>query len=300
MPPDAPLLCTLIDALPKDLVVPTRMLPPGAAKPIDAPGLPAWVRGGTTPDDAHCLMVEHAGELPLALAKAQRRTPDRPMLLQAAVEGPVVHAAAFQCGVDFVIAGLCEASHLPGLYRVPMGWMSPPGLTGSVMAQVIDLCRTVGRALPRRWGACLLEIVLAADGPRLADALLANRHPEDLAWTLRAAYGIDLDAAASQVAAGRRPQVSPSRGMAAGIRWLPSRSGVVRAVSGLEAARAVPGIHSAEIFARPGDTLGHVQDLAGRARTARVRAVGTTPARVREALDAAAERIRIECESLRA
>lgn len=284
--------------LPENLAGPRRVLRPGAPPPADLGPPPWWVRAGATWEEACVLRVDHAADLPLAVAKAARVGGE--IVAQPASAGVCLVAPGFKCGVDFVVAGMVETWHLEGLYRVPMGHAAPAAIPGGMLADATDLARAAGRALPPGRGGVLLEIVVTGAGARVAHALAMPVPPADMAWVLREAFGIDLEDAAAQAAAGRRPWLSPSRGRAAATAWLASRSGVVRVVRGADAARAVPGVRGVEIFARPGDTLGHVRDLDGRARTARVRAVANTPRQARAALDSATAAIHFDMDPVRA
>jgi len=68
--------------------------------------------------------------------------------------------------------------------------------------------------------------------------------------------GIDLMGAAIDVAMGVAPDLRPRQGWYAGYRCLyPNRAGVLRDVTGLDAAREVPGIYAVEVVAQPGTRL---------------------------------------------
>ena len=120
--------------------------------------------------------------------------------------------------------------------------------------------------------------------------------------TLRLGAGIALDELVIAHAAGRDIDFSarlPARRAhtAGGVYMLPvPRAGVLRAVRGQDAARAVPGVQDVVITARPGDVLVPLPE--GRSYVGFVFAAGSAPARVTAALRRAVACIELDIAGL--
>jgi biotin carboxylase len=119
---------------------------------------------------------------------------------------------------------------------------------------VRELVTQAHRALGVTHGVTHAEIRLTREGPRLVE--LNGRLGGDLIPFISAmATGIDLVAAAAELALGRRPTLAATRSFAAEVRFVyPPYDCVVGSVDVDRAAR-VPGIAHAAVLAEPGTRL---------------------------------------------
>ncbi|HEX72226.1 MAG TPA: hypothetical protein ENN65_02815 [Candidatus Hydrogenedentes bacterium] len=240
-------------------------------------GAPMWVRS-TGNEHGFCMRVDHAGDLPLAYAKARQRggAADALLLLQQAADGAVCRVVGFQFDLTYVPIDAMEESYLEGFYRVPMMLAAPSGLDAGAYAETMEAARKATRTLPPAAG--LLEMAFALDtrGPMLLEAYRRDATDPFHTRLLRLALGVDLEAEAARVAAGKPPIAAPMRDMAAVIRWITPSAGVVKAIEGADAARAMPGVEEVTINIRPGDVIRHLTDTAARDRIGWVITVGPT------------------------
>jgi biotin carboxylase len=157
-----------------------------------------------------------------------------------------------------------------------------------------ELTAMVGRihaALEVGTGVTHAELRLTADGPRLVE--LNGRLGGDFIPLLgKLATGVDLTAAAVDVARGLPPRLRPDRDLCAEVRFCyPERDGVVEGLDLSEAAR-VPGIERAVALAEPGQRL-LLPPRAVVPRLAALVAVAADPAACSLALDEAEQRITV-------
>ena len=119
---------------------------------------------------------------------------------------------------------------------------------------VRELVVQTHRVLEVTHGVTHAEIRLTREGPRLVE--LNGRLGGDLIPFISAmATGMDLVAAAADLALGRRPALAPTRSLAAEVRFVyPPDDCVVGSVEVDRAAR-VPGIAHAAVLAEPGSRL---------------------------------------------
>ncbi|GAA0664579.1 hypothetical protein GCM10010193_14920 [Kitasatospora atroaurantiaca] len=161
------------------------------------------------------------------------------------------------------------------------------------------LCELVAeahRVLGVRVGVTHAEVRLTPAGPRLVE--LNGRLGGDFIPHLgHLATGVDLTAAAADLALGAEPDLRATHDRCAEVRFLyPPQDGVVRFLD-LDAAAAVPGVVEVIALAEPGQRLllpprGVVPRLAA------IIATGATPAECRETLDRASALVRAETDPL--
>jgi hypothetical protein len=114
---------------------------------------------------------------------------------------------------------------------------------------------------------------------------------------LRFGAGIGLEELVIAHAAGRDLGAPAREHAASGVMMLPvEHAGVLRAIDGIDAARAVPGIREVAVTARAGDTLVPLPE--GHAYLGFLFAAGDDPSAVVAALRAAAAALRFDVAPL--
>jgi biotin carboxylase len=279
----------------RDLTLRAALLAPGAGVEAVASdiGLPCWVRPVGSESGAQCLRVDHEADLELRIGQASRHSSVGRALIQRADGGAVWRILGFKLGPDYVPVEAFEEEHTYGAYRVTRAMYLPGAVTAAAYVRVTELARKVGALLPSSRGLVEIEVVLTASGPRLADVRLRPYVEAGIDALLRAACGITLLDDALRVAVGGRPCASPCQSLAGALVWIPSDSGVLEAIDGVEEARGLPGVAELAVAARPGETLGHIVDEVSRDRVAHIVAVGRNTAEARARAVAASEALRL-------
>jgi len=242
----------------------------------DAMATPMWVRASGGFMHPTCTLVEHAPDLPLVVSRARKRHPDAPVYLQQAIAGPTYRLIGFKTGRAFHPVEIISESHLEGAARVPMCWAVPAGLSGYAYNAVLDAGRAAGEVLPHGHGLVDIEIVFSEHGPTVTDVLVAPQVYPVLHQLLQQGPGMDLLADALRVAVGERPAASPTRGLGAAVCWFSAGTGVVEDVRNTREALSLGGVVRLVANAQPGDTLGHILDVASRDRVGYVITRGPT------------------------
>jgi biotin carboxylase len=179
-----------------------------------------------------------------------------------------------------------ERITVPG--KRPLGVMIaeayPSGLSPADEALVVDEARRGAAALGHARGPCYSQVAFCHDSGRslaslgrAADAARGCYLFETAARlgggfdadVTRLASGVDLYARVIGVAIGdtaleRSGATGPSQGGAI-AKFFVARPGLVLAVSGLDAARAIDGVDDAEVFVPPGGRVHPLTDSAKRA-----------------------------------
>jgi biotin carboxylase len=176
------------------------------------------------------------------------------VLVEEYLDGPEisVDSAVFEGHVECVHVARKRLGFEP--YFEEMGHLVTDWSHESWAQPVRDLVVKAHHALGVVHGVTHAEIRLTRKGPRLVE--LNGRLGGDLIPFISAmATGIDLVAAAAELALGRRPELTATRSGAAEVRFVyPPCDCVVGSVDVDRAAR-VPGIAHAAVLAEPGSRL---------------------------------------------
>ncbi|WP_043262618.1 ATP-grasp domain-containing protein [Streptomyces sp. CT34] len=162
---------------------------------------------------------------------------------------------------------------------VELGHVAPAPLAEIRRKEVTEYVTEVLDALGVEFGATHTEIVLGADGPRLIETHLRVGGDEIPALTLDAT-GVDLSDCVLRQTLGEsvlpriRAALAEPREPVASAIWfaVPDGSGVLEEVSGVDAARAVEGVHDVQLLAAPGARVGALASSDSRAVAVRARA----------------------------
>jgi biotin carboxylase len=170
------------------------------------------------------------------------------------------------------LASYCVTERITVPGNKPLGVMIaevyPSGLSPSDEARVVDEARRGAAALGHVRGPCYSQVALGARGCFLFEtaARLGGGFDADVT---RLASGVDLYDRVIGVALGdaalERQGIVAERHGGAIAKFLVARPGPVRAVRGLDEARALEGVDDAEVFVPVGGSVLPLTDSAKRA-----------------------------------
>ena len=239
-------------------------------------------------------VTEHAAAL-LAVARNVRDQPAAGIaLLEEYVTGPEYSVELFGRGGALTCVGVTEKTVIGEPWFVEAGHVFPAPLAETDRREIVDAATAAVRALGVGLGATHTEIRLTAGGPAVIEinARLAGGMIPEL---IRLSTGVDLLEQQLRAAAGLPVSLEPIMDGHAGIAFLlASESGVLTAVTGLDAARAVPAVERVTITAEPGTRVAPPRDAYG--RLGHVIARGDTYAAVRDGLTHATAALRVHTQ----
>jgi biotin carboxylase len=205
-------------------------------------------------------------------------------------------AEGFVRGTEMSIEGFLRNGELlftsTTRYLVPLhANVVPSGVDAATHAQLAELLTRATTAIGLRIGVAHMEVFLTADGIVFGE--LASRPPGGrLMPLLQRVYGFDPYEALLRIALGRVVRFPDAPRRASGTWILHPGAGEVASVTGLAAARAVPGVHHVSLRVGPGDRIepriGSGQDIG------HIDVDGPTPEAVAQALLAAHGALRVE------
>ena len=147
---------------------------------------------------------------------------------------------------------------------VETGHTQPTSQPKDAADAICDLaCRAV-RAVGINMGPAHVEMILTADGPKMVE--LGARMGGDCITThlVPLSTGIDMIRAMIDVACGKRPDIEPKFERGAAIRYFDTPKGTIRAIDGVDEARAIKGVREITFTHGVGETLGEVESSIDR------------------------------------
>jgi hypothetical protein len=270
-------------------------------------GVPLWIRGVTDTGSDTCIRIRDEGDLTFArqkwFAACATRPEGLPLLVQRAMEGGVYRLYGFKVGRDFHPVEVVEETVSDGPFRLPLRHVVPCGLEALPYTYILDLSRTILRSLPLGFTAAEIEFVLTdAKKPLVADVLIAPNIEKTAADLLAYALGLDMAGDLLRVLQGEPPVATPNSDLGAAVGWFTPKPGVLKAVSGVEEARTLPGVQDVVVPAMNSQdgapVLRHITDLETRDRMGYIIAVGATREHALEHLEAALARVTFSVEAM--
>ncbi|MCH8203942.1 MAG: hypothetical protein IID09_02205 [Candidatus Hydrogenedentes bacterium] len=243
-------------------------------------------------------VAEFREDLALAAKRASGDNSSSGLVIESHPRGDIFSLFCCMYDGDTTISAILGHRSAEAPYRFPMAVYCPATANDDLQKGLCVLAREALDALQFDFGAVRVDILACADSFLVLDV------DPFLPWMWMPIDLIELAGGASYIenvlrmAAGEAPDVGRTR-QAAALAWIPARPGRIVSIHGLKQAASVDGVAQIQIFARPGDTLRHRVDSAGRDRVGYIAATGpdteTALARVERALECC----RIETSTIR-
>ncbi|MBW8481168.1 ATP-grasp domain-containing protein [Actinomadura parmotrematis] len=238
--------------------------------------------------------VADPAALPAAIAHARAFARDGRVIAEEAVAGRHLVVETFRRGGAACYTAVLEKDFVPGTDYVVRRLTCPADLDAATEAALAALAGRLCAALGVVDGPADFDVVLPPAGPPVVIEVNARLGGNGIPRLLRAALGVDGVAALVALALGEPCAPVPTRSRHALLELVGSpldRDGELADAAGLSAARAVPGVTDAELFAAPGDLV-RPFDQSGH-KIGHVAAAGDTAAAAREALERALRELRL-------
>jgi biotin carboxylase len=157
----------------------------------------------------------------------------------------------------------CFSPHI-----IENGGVHPSKITGALKEAVKLLVERTAAALGIRNGVAKGDVVITKDGTPMIIEMAARLSGGDFSESLiPLGCGVDIVKAAIQIALGRTPNVAELSDRwehYVANRYFFGSPGRIRAVHGLDKARAFPWVRKLELHVKPGDRIGRIKFHAGR------------------------------------
>lgn len=148
---------------------------------------------------------------------------------------------------------------------VEMGHSQPSRLAEEDQQKIKDLaCRAV-QAVGIDNGPAHVEIMLTKQGPKMVE--LGARMGGDCITThlVPLSTGVDMIKATMDICLGQTPDIEPKLQKGSAIRFFDVPAGTITGISGVEQAKAIPGVREISFTKQVGDTTGAIGASGDRA-----------------------------------
>ncbi|MEU8511978.1 ATP-grasp domain-containing protein [Kitasatospora sp. NPDC048722] len=204
-------------------------------------------------------------------ASEYEQVPDRELrwrfLAEERLEGPEFSVEALVRDGEVIFENVTAKSVIEGPHPVELGHLLPAPLDDDTQAAFATAIRQLVASTGFRTGILHAEWILTGEGPTLVEC--AGRCPGDyLIDLVDLAYDTKIRLTLIDLLAGRPVSLPSASQRTSAIRFLAAEPGTVTEISGLETAKALPGVHDAEVdvvvgqevrpWASSWDRAGHV------------------------------------------
>ncbi|MFF4268917.1 ATP-grasp domain-containing protein [Streptomyces sp. NPDC001536] len=191
-------------------------------------------------------------------AAEYEQVPDRELawrfLAEERLEGPEFSVEALVRQGEIIFQNVTAKTVIPGPYPVELGHLLPAPLDEDTQGAFGTAMRALVAATGYQTGILHAEWILTESGPTLVEC--AGRCPGDYLIDLNdLAYGTRIRLTLIDLLAGRPVTLPQSAQRTSAIRFLAAEPGTVTEVTGVDAARELPGIRVVEVDVAPGDEV---------------------------------------------
>lgn len=222
---------------------------PLVVKPADSGGGGRGVSVVRTPDE-----LDWAYEFSRPYARNAR------VIVERFLEGTEMTVETVSVQGDVHVLASSDKVKPPLRTRVASSLRYPPALTGRALAAVHELARAAVVSIGLTDGPGHVELIVTEDGPRLVEIGARGGGGHVFSLIVEAVSGVPVVRECARLLTGEEPDlhVRSQRGCVY-LLFVPER-GVIKAIHGVDEARAMPGVIALGVTRQPGERLGDLID----------------------------------------
>lgn len=236
----------------------TKSLPAGITYPcITKPTDNAGSRG--------VMLVNSREELEAALAYSSENGRSGAVIVEEYMVGPEVSVEVIVWqGVPHILQ-ITDKLTTGAPHFVEMGHSQPSRLPPEDQEKIKDLACHAVKAVGIDNGPAHVEIMLTKDGPKMVE--LGARMGGDCITThlVPLSTGVDMIKATMDICLGLTPDIEPKFQKGSAIRFFDVPCGTIKAIEGVEEAKAIPGVQEIAFTKQVGDAVGEIGASGDRA-----------------------------------
>lgn len=225
---------------------------PVVVKPTDGAGS----RGVT--------LVEGPSKLSEAIQTALTASHSKQVLVEQFVQGPEYSVEGFMVNGKYHAICVCtkERSAPPSLLDIAVHF--DPFANHGADAQMRELAARAAAACGYDNCPVHLELIASDDDLYVVELAARGAGFKVFSEILPEVTGVNTSQVAIEYALGKTPNIQPKGVRCATLRFLHGHNGTLHSITGLDAARSIPGVSEVEIYAQPGDTIRELRSGADR------------------------------------
>ncbi|QHO91315.1 hypothetical protein CWT12_08305 [Actinomyces sp. 432] len=201
------------------------------------------------------VQVNDEADLPGALEYALAPSKEPAVIVEELLVGREISCEVLCVDGDYHVLATTDKDTTGSPHFIETGHTQPADLDADTLAAAHSLVAQCLAAVDMHFGPAHVEMMLTDSGPVLIE--FGSRMAGDFVSShlVPGSTGIDFIGLVLRQACGESIEVPASSGRAAAIRFLTAPEGVLRAFSGIEAARTVPGVEAVITLAEPGEQI---------------------------------------------
>lgn len=209
------------------------------------------------------------------------------VLIEEYMDGPEVSVEAFSIEGEPHIVTITDKLVTEIPYFVEVGHTEPSRLPLDIQEKIKEVAYEAIKAIGMKNGPTHTEIKITTEGPKLVE--IGPRLGGDFITSrlVPLSTGVDMINCSFSSLLGENIECEPKYTKGAAIRFLQGKTGMLKAISGVEEARNMPGIQEVEIYCKVGDYVNELK--SSNDRLGHIIAVGTN---AEDASDNAEEALR--------
>ena len=225
----------------------------GSALPFP---LPAVVKPVDNMGSRGCRRVDNFSELENAVAEAFSFSRSGRAIVEEYMDGPEFSVDALVYKGEIIICGIADRHIFFPPYFIEMGHTMPSAKDPALLNSLLDVFCAGVKALGIDNGAAKGDIKLTSRGPMIGEIAARLSGGYMSGWTYPYSSGVLPTRGAIEIALGRKPSaVLPEWAWTSAERAFISIPGVVRSISGIEKARAMPWVKDIFLRVKPGSRV---------------------------------------------
>lgn len=205
-----------------------------------------------------------AEEKAQAYAYSRENSRSGDVVVEEYMEGPEVSVETL------TVDGICHVIQITDKittgspYFVEMGHTQPTAHSPEIAEKIRQVAIAANRAIGIMSGPSHTEIIVTKDGPKIVE--LGARLGGDCITThlTPLSTGVNMVRCCIRIALGETPDLTPKFSKGSAIRYFQQTPGVVKEISGIDAAEKMPGVRQISIVHGVGEKVGIINSSAAR------------------------------------
>jgi biotin carboxylase len=227
----------------------------------EAIGLPVVVKPADSGGGARGVsVVSEPGELAWAYGFAEPFARNGRIVVERFLEGPELSIESVSRDGDVHVLAVADKVKAPLRTRVTTSLRYPAGLAADTLRQVHAVAAAAIRSLGIADGPAHVEMILTESGPVLLELGARGGGGHIFSVVVEAVSGVPMVAESARVLVGDEPDLRVRHERACVYLHFAPERGVIRAIRGVDEARALPGVLELRVIRRVGDVLGPLAD----------------------------------------
>lgn len=224
-------------------------------KPADNSGS----RGIDLLENFNAETVERAFEY----SKQSSRSGD--LMVEEYMEGPEVSVETLSVNGECHVIQITDKLTTGAPYFVEMGHSQPSRHSQEIKRRIEEVAIAANRAIGIENGPSHTEIKVTKDGPKVVELGARLGGDNITTYLVPLSTGVNMVECCIKIALAEKPDLSKKQEKASAIRYFDIEYGKIKNISGIEDAKAVPGVKQIFVVHGIGDTMNGIKSSGDRA-----------------------------------